>query len=157
MLSNTALSNPNMQRGIKKNKQSTQNTPNTTRYLPATFNDHTWQHQSASKIMPASIVSEPNQYLAVNQNNLAKTDNNFKNNLSTTKINKTSSINKNSQYKASDSSDISNAPIGLDNYYNSRFYPISYQPPLEKNIVREVALFKALLKPFKNLPPLSRT
>ncbi len=48
------------------------------------------------------------------------------------------------------------APIKLDNYYKGYFHPISYQPPLENNIAREVALFKELLKPFKNLDPLAQ-
>jgi predicted transglutaminase-like cysteine proteinase len=156
VLSATALSNPNTQIGIKKNKQSTKNIQDTTRYQSAPFNDHSRRHQPASKIMPTSIVLEQKSYLTSNQNNLPKVDNNFKNDLNIPKSNQNSSIEKNPQHKLSDSSSILNTSRRLDHYDNPCFYPISYQPPLENNIVREVALFKELLKPFDNLPPLAK-
>jgi predicted transglutaminase-like cysteine proteinase len=156
VLSDIVLSNPNMPPGIKNNKRLSKNTQAVTKHHSAKFNDYCYQQPQASKIMPVSVAPEQKNYLASNQSNLPKVNNNFQNDLKTPKSNQNSSIKKKSQDKTSDISSVLNAPIGLDNYNQARFYPISYQPPLENNTVREAALFKELLKPFKDLPSLAK-
>jgi predicted transglutaminase-like cysteine proteinase len=156
VLSDIVLSNPNMPPGIKNNKRLSKNTQAVTKHHSAKFNDYCYQQPQASKIMPVSVAPEQKNYLASNQSNLPKVNNNFKNDLNIPKSNQNSSIENNTQYKPSISYSILNVLMRLYNFYNSRFYPISYQPPLENNTVREASLFKELLKPFEDLPPLAK-
>jgi predicted transglutaminase-like cysteine proteinase len=149
VLSDIVLSNPKMTPGIKNNKRLSKNTQAVTKHHSAEFNDYCYQQPQASKIMPVTVVPEQKNHLTSNQSEAPKVDSNLRNHLST------SSIKKNSQQTPLNFPGVLSPPITSANY-KDYFDQISYQPPLENNIVREAALFKELLKPFKHLPPLAK-
>jgi hypothetical protein len=94
VFSDIVLSNPKMPPRIKNNTRSTKNTQDVTEHQPATFNNHSWQQQPVSKIIPVNVAPEQKNHLVSNQSNLPKVDSNFKNYLNTTKNHQNSSIKK---------------------------------------------------------------
>jgi predicted transglutaminase-like cysteine proteinase len=125
----------------------------------ALFNDHHWQ-KPTSKTMAVSVEKLPNSYFIFNKakpsSQKLQLTNSHKIISNIYNFDEDNSIKKSIKYKLVYFLSFLNKIIVLYCDYASSLYPISYQPPLENNIVREAFLFRALLKPFEHLDPLAK-
>jgi predicted transglutaminase-like cysteine proteinase len=159
VISDNNFTNNDIQLNLKNSPQSTvKNMSIFTDTKSALFNDHPWQQQPTSKTMAVSVEQLPNSYFIFNKakpsSQKPQLTNNPKIISNIYNFDEDNSIKKSTQHKLLYFLSLLNKLIGLYNDYVSSLYPISYQPPLENNIVREAFLFRALLKPFEHLDPL---